>query len=83
MKGQKQTIGFLDQGKGTTLIDCSSEGFDIGLKSEGEDLLAKNFKSINNSDKSAWYERWYMKYLAFPLLVLLGGLIITFYFELY
>lgn len=78
MNNKKQTIGILDQGKETTLIDCSSKGFDIGLKSEGKGLLAKNFKSINNSQNSVWYEKWWIKYIIFPIIVA----IIIFYFGL-
>ena len=80
-KKNKQTIGFWDKGKGTTLINCSSEGFDVGLKAEGEDLLAKNFKSINkNKEESftSWHEMWYIKYIVFPIVVLVIWGIITY-----
>ncbi|MBU1132480.1 hypothetical protein KKC32_04520 [Patescibacteria group bacterium] len=79
---KKQTIGFWDKGKETTLINCSSEGFDIGLKSEGEGLLAKNFKSLGNTTNSDWYEKWWMKYIIFPLAVLIIGAFVIFYIGL-
>jgi hypothetical protein len=71
---KKQTIGFWDKGKETQLINCSSKGFDIGLKSEGEDLYAENFKSIHqesflNDKKQIWYLKWWMKYIIYPLIV--------------
>ncbi len=78
MNNKKQTIGFLDQGKRTTLIDCSSEGVDIGLKSEGEDLYAKNFRSINKKNIHNWYEKWWIKYLVFPVIVILIGTFIIY-----
>lgn len=82
MTNKKQTIGFWDNGKRTTLLNCSSEGSDIGLKSEGEDLFVKDFKSINNNQNYIWYEKWWMKYIVFPLIVLTIGAFIIFYLKL-
>jgi hypothetical protein len=75
-KRNNQTIGFLDQGRGTTLVDCSSEGYDIGLKSEGEDLTAINFKSGVGKPVVKWHEKWWIRYLIFPTTVLLVGILL-------
>jgi hypothetical protein len=82
MNNKEQTIGFWDKGKKTQLIDCTSEGSDIGLKSEGESLLAKNFKSISSNQNYFWHQKWWIKYLVFPILVLIIGTIIISYLKL-
>jgi len=42
-------IGVLDQGKDTTVKNCSFENFDIGIKAEGERLLSIENRFINST----------------------------------
>jgi len=80
---KQQTVGFLDKGKNTTLINCSSENHDIGLKAEGVNLYAESFSSKNNIEKlNKWYELWWVKYLIFPIIVLIIGALLVFYLGL-
>lgn len=70
MGNKKQTIGFWDKGEETLLDNISTEGFDIGIKSEGKKLKATNIELIKNfTNKSGWYDKWWIKYVAFPLVV--------------
>ena len=64
---KKQTIGIWDKGEGTELKNCSSEGCDIGLKSEGKNLVAENFKAIGAKISLAWHEKWWAKSILLPL----------------
>lgn len=80
MNNKKQTIGFWDKGKGTTLLGCSSDGFDIGLKADGKNLLAKSFQSTNNGQNSVWYEKWWMKYIVLPVVVAIFSAVALFFF---
>ncbi len=82
MGEEKKTIGIWDKGNGTQVIDSLSEGFDVGLKSEGKNLMVKNFKAINGEKSSVWYEKWWMKYFVFPFIVALVVAIIIFLFRL-
>jgi len=78
---KRQTIGLIDRGKGSTFIDPSFEGFDVGLRVEGEDHLSVRSRLVApkiNSDK--WYEKWLVKYVLLPLLVLIIGAFTIFRF---
>jgi len=70
MENKKQTIGFWDKGKETLLDNISTEGFDIGIKAEGKKLKATNIELTQNSkNKSSWYDKWWIRYIVFPLIV--------------
>lgn len=70
MENKKQTIGFWDKGTETLLDNISTEGFDIGIKSEGKKLKATNIELKNKPiNKSYWYDKWWVKYVVFPLIV--------------
>lgn len=72
----KQKIGILNKGKHNIFIGNTIDGFDIGIKDEGEDTLAKRNK-IRNTNKQIWSEKWWVKYLFLPIVVILiGGYII-------
>lgn len=68
MNNKKQTIGLWDKGKGTELHNVSIDGFDIGIKSEGEDLYANNIDLKGSEKKIKFYEIWWIKFIIFPIL---------------
>lgn len=70
MKNKKQTIGFWDKGKETELHNISTEGFDIGIKAEGDNLYAENIDLKKDlGKKMRWYEIWWIKFIVFPLFI--------------
>ncbi|MFA6397489.1 MAG: hypothetical protein WDK96_01415 [Candidatus Paceibacterota bacterium] len=72
----KKTIGILNQGKNNKFINNTFENLDIGIKDEGENTkaLGNSFqKNIDTNFKLAWYQIWWVKYIIFPLVVLLFG----------
>lgn len=80
-RSKGRTIGILDRGKGTKVIDSTFVNLDVGIQSEGEDLEAKGNKHIDlRANQETWYEKWWIKYLLLPLLVLTLGAFIVFHF---
>lgn len=76
----KQSIGILDQGKDTKVINSEFINLDVGIKAEGEGLEARGNKHIDFRHKQTkyWYEKWWVKYLLLPLSVLVIGTFIIF-----
>lgn len=69
-----QTIGILNQGKNNKFIGNTFDGFDIGIKDQGELTYAhgnKFQKGMNNS------KEWYEKPFGIILLMVIAGLIIA------
>jgi hypothetical protein len=67
-------IGILNKGKDTKIVDCSFDGFDIGIQDQG-----RGMKSVRNDftapkvRQKDWYQKWWIKYIILPLVVLLVG----------
>jgi hypothetical protein len=79
-KTRKQSIGILDRGKGTKVIDSTFVNLDVGIQSEGEGLEATGNKHIDLRSKQEqnWHEKLWVRYILLPLLVLLVGAFLVF-----
>lgn len=70
-------IGILNKGSNNTFVGNIFHNLDVGIKDEG-----KNTKAIANkfdeNDNMRWYEKWWVKYLAFPIIVVIVGALLVF-----
>lgn len=74
-------IGILNKGKNTHIINNDFANLDTGIQDEGENTLAKGNKF--HDDKiivEKWYQKWWLKYILFPVIT---GLIIWSFTKLF
>ena len=79
----KKRIGILNQGKNNKFINNTFENFDIGIKDEGENSLAKGNEFLNSENIQMPYQKtnsqsWFLKNLIKIIVGIIIGLIVGF-----
>lgn len=77
-------VAIVNKGKNNSFINNWIEIDGIGILDEGEGTIAqgnviasRDNESGNNTER--WYQKWWIKYLIFPLAVtLVGGILLNF-----
>ncbi|TRZ64492.1 MAG: hypothetical protein D4Q79_01410 [Spirochaetia bacterium] len=83
-KEKKESIGILNEGENTSIIDNIFEGLDIGIKDKGKNTITADNKFIGKLatiNKESFLSKFFWYFIVGIAVVVIGGLILKFIYN--